>query len=109
VAGNGVPGYSGDGGPAAAAQITIPVGIAADAFGRLFIADTVNKCIRMVSPDGTISTVAGNGIPGYSGDDGPATEAEFGSLSALWVDAAGDVYAAHQYYNVIRVLRPAKQ
>ena len=109
VAGSGVAGSSGDGGPAVSARLNAPVALAADAFGNLFIADSYNNRIRMVSADGTISTVAGNGTTGYSGDGGPATEAQFGSLSALWIDPAGNLYAADQYYNVIRVMKPARQ
>jgi sugar lactone lactonase YvrE len=70
VAGNGTFGYSGDGGPATSARLNYPTGVAIDAEGNLYIADYFNP-IRKVTPSGTISTVAGNGIPGFSGDDGP--------------------------------------
>ncbi|MGH9657811.1 MAG: hypothetical protein ACRD96_04650, partial [Bryobacteraceae bacterium] len=80
VAGNGRLGYSGDGAPATSAQLRlglgqgvfISAGLAVDRAGNLFIADTSNHCIRRVSPDGIITTVAGNGTRGFSGDGGPA-------------------------------------
>jgi trimeric autotransporter adhesin len=70
TAGVGSIGHSGDGGPATAAQLANPGGMAVDSAGNLYIADMWNVCIRMVTPAGTISTVAGNGTEGYSGDGG---------------------------------------
>ena len=105
VAGDGTAGYSGDGGPAASAQLNGPVGLAVDTADNLYIADSFSGRIRMVSPSGIITTVAGNGAPGYSGDGGPATDAQLGSLSGLAVDTAGNLYAADQYYNAIRLLQ----
>lgn len=75
VAGTGVGSYSGDGGPATEARIEAPRSVAALADGGFLIPDTGNDRIRRVSPDGTITTVAGNGVRGYSGDGGPATQA----------------------------------
>ena len=75
VAGNGTPGFAGDGGAAASAQINGPFGLAVDAAGNLYIADTGNNVVRKVSPDGTISTVAGTGTAGYLGDGGAARNA----------------------------------
>ncbi len=75
VAGDGAPGFSGDGGPATSAQLNYPFGVAADAAGSLFIADAWNNRIRKVTPAGVISTVAGDGTPFFSGDGGPATSA----------------------------------
>jgi hypothetical protein len=75
VAGNGTPGFSGDGGPATAAQLYSPFGVGVDATGDLYIADIDNNRIRMVS-NGIITTVAGNGAAGFSGDNGPAIDAE---------------------------------
>jgi sugar lactone lactonase YvrE len=75
VAGNGTSGSSGDGGPATSAQIEGAAGLALDGFGNLYIADNHGNRIRKVTPAGTISTVAGNGVAGYSGDGGPATKA----------------------------------
>ena len=77
VAGNGTAGYSGDGGPATAAELNDPNGVAVDSAGDLFIADSGNNVIReVVKATGDIITVAGNGTAGYSGDGGPATAAE---------------------------------
>jgi hypothetical protein len=101
VAGTGTSGYSGDNGPATAAQLNWPGGVAVDASGTLYIADTGNHVIRKVS-DGTISTVAGTGKPGYSGDNGPATSALLGMPSGVAVDASGDLYIADTGANVAR-------
>ncbi len=91
LAGNGTPGYSGDNGPAAAAQLNQPRGIAADSSGNLYIADTGNHCVRKVSSSGTITTVAGTGIQGLSGDGIPATIAELGLPTSVAVDATGNL------------------
>src|ERR1051325_910221 len=72
VAGNGLPAYFGDGLPATLASLFVPTGIAVDATGNLFIADLLNNRVRRVSASGTITTVAGNGIPRFGGDGGPA-------------------------------------
>ncbi len=93
VAGNGTPGFSGDNGPAASAQLSSPYGVAVDAAGNLFIADSQNARIRKVS-GGVITTVAGNGTFGFSGDNGPATSAQVGSPWGVAVDAAGNFYTA---------------
>ena len=71
VAGNGTQGSGGDGGPATSAQLFNPTGVAVDTAGNLFIADMANNRIRKVTPAGVISTVAGNGTQGFSGDGGP--------------------------------------
>ncbi len=92
VAGNGSTGYSGDGGPAANAQLNGPQGVAVDAAGNLYIADTENNAIREVTPAGLIATVAGNSLAGYSGDGGQATSAQIGSPVGVAVDAAGDIF-----------------
>src|SRR5450759_4117502 len=102
VAGNSRPGYSGDGGPATSAQLKLtsslftPNGVAADSSGNLYIADSGNFRIRRVSPDGIITTVAGNGIYGFSGegDGGPATSARLGGPTGLAVDSTGRLYIA---------------
>jgi len=78
VAGTGVQGFAGDGGPATAAQLSFPFGVAATADGGFLVIDSGNDRIRRVSPDGTITTVAGNGTVGYSGDGGPAIAASLG-------------------------------
>jgi hypothetical protein len=76
VAGTGVAGFSGDGGPAIAAQLNAPAGVAATADGGFLIADTSNQRVRRVAPSGRITTVAGTGTQGFSGDGGPATAAQ---------------------------------
>ena len=97
VAGTGTAGYSGDGGPAVDAELAFAggaAGLVVDAEGNLFIADHQNERIRRVGIDGMITTVAGTGTAGYSGDDGPATEAMLDSPIALAVDADGNLYIA---------------
>ena len=92
VAGSGEQGYSGDGGPATAAQLTFPDGVEVDAAGNLYIADTGNRCIRKVDIDGNISTIAGTGTRGFSGDGGPATAAQLRWPRGVAVDTAGNLY-----------------
>jgi uncharacterized protein (TIGR03437 family) len=93
VAGNGTPGFSGDNGPATSAQLANPLGVAADSAGSVYIADRNNHRVRKVS-GGVITTVAGNGTPGFSGDNGPATSAELNYPEGVAVDSAGNVYIA---------------
>ena len=93
VAGNGTPGFSGEGGPATSAQLYAPSGVAVDTAGNLYISDTYSGSIRKVS-NGVITTVAGNGTPGFSGDNGPATVAQLNSPYGLAVDTAGNLYIA---------------
>jgi uncharacterized protein (TIGR03437 family) len=100
VAGNSRPGYSGDGGPATNAQLANPLGVAVDASGNLFIADTNNSRIRRISPSGIITTVAGNGIIGFSGDGGPATSAQLANPTGVAVDGAGNLFIADTNYNL---------
>jgi sugar lactone lactonase YvrE len=107
VAGNGTPGYRGDGGPATDARLSDPSGVAVDGRGNLYIADTGNAVVREVTPDGTILTVAGNGSVGLSGDYGPATRAQLNTPTALAVDHAGDLFIADTADNVVREVRPS--
>ncbi len=103
VAGNGTQGYSGDNGPATAAELSLPFGVAVDTAGNLFIADTYNDVIReVVKATGDIVTVAGDGTFGYSGDNGPATAAELDYPAGVAVDATGDLFIADKYDNAIR-------
>jgi uncharacterized repeat protein (TIGR01451 family) len=107
VAGNGKPGYSGDGGPATGAQLDSPLGVGVDGSGNVYIADSGNNVIRKVSAaTGVITTVAGNGKPGYTGDGGLATSAQLTPAGAA-VDAAGDIYIADSSNNVIREVMAA--
>lgn len=102
IAGNGTAGYSGDGGPAASAGLYSPRGLAVDGAGNVYIADTLNRRIRKVDASGVITTVAGNGTSGYSGDGGPATSASLNSAWDVTVDAAGNLYIADRNNHRIR-------
>jgi hypothetical protein len=83
-----------------------PVGIAVDAAGSIYIADSNNSRIRKVNPDGNIVTIAGRGGSGYSGDNGSATSAVFSFPRGLTIDSAGKVYIADTQNSVVRVLTP---
>ena len=104
VAGNGIAGLSGDGGPAVDAEINTPSGIAVDAGGNVYIADQGNARIRRVS-NGLITTIAGTGLRGPSGHGGPATGASLGTVHALAIDAAGSLFLADG--NTIREISNA--
>ena len=107
LAGNGIQGSSGDGGPAVQAQLYNPAGLKLDKFGNLYIAD--GPSVRMISPAGIITTVAGTGVAGFSGDGGPATSAQLSGAWGLAFDRTGALYVADSAGNSIRVLRPAGQ
>jgi len=94
VAGNFWNGSSGDGGPAASAQLNQPEGLAVDTAGNLYVADAWNNRVRKVAASGIITTVAGNGTRGFSGDGSPATSAQLDTPEGLAVDAAGNLYIA---------------
>lgn len=102
IAGSGVRGYGGDGGPATSAMLDSPEGVAVDRDGNLYIADRRNHAIRKVSEQGVISTVAGTGIQGFAGDGGPATRAQLKFPSAVAVDETGNLYIADTQNNRIR-------
>jgi sugar lactone lactonase YvrE len=98
VAGMGIPGYGGDGGPATAALLKSPSGLALDRAGGLYIADQNNHRVRRVDPTGRITTVAGTGIASFGGDGGPATAAHLWLPESVTVDASGSLYIA-DYFN----------
>jgi len=102
IAGNGTVGSSGDGGAATSAQLNYPVGIEIDAQGNIYIADTYNNTVRRVDTSGIITTIAGNGTAGYSGDGGAATSAQLDEPSGVEVDPLGNIYIADRNNNVIR-------
>lgn len=105
IAGTGSAGYTGDGGPALSATINDPQGIAYDGAGNLYIADNLNFVIRKVDAQtGVITTVAGNGSQGSSGDDGFATNAQLGSPVGIAVDQFGNIYIADQSNHRVRVV-----
>ena len=106
LAGTGVDGYGGDGGPATAAQLNRPIGVALDAAGNVYVAERENDRVRRIAPDGTIETFAGTGEFGHGGDGGPATAAQLGEPSDVAVDSAGNVYVADQYNHRIRRVAP---
>src|ERR1035437_8017753 len=91
VAGSGTGGFSGDNGPATSAQLYLPLGVAVDSAGNLYIADNGNERIRKVS-NGVITTVAGSGTGGFSGDNGPATSAQLAFPAGIAVDSTGNLY-----------------
>ena len=103
LAGNGLAGYSGDGGAAANAQLTTPAGVATDSSGNVYIADRGNNAVRVVNSSGIISTAAGNGLAGYSGDGGPAVSAMVGNPTGLAVDASGNLYISDGSVRVRKV------
>ena len=109
IAGNSRAGYSGDGGAAVNAQLNAPVGVAVDAAGNVYIADSLNNRVRIVFPNGTINTFAGNGTVGYPGavgDGGAANQAQLQLPSGVAVDTKGNVYIADTADNLIRLVTP---
>ncbi len=102
-AGYGTGGFSGDGGIATSAELNLPYDVTVDGAGNIYIADTLNRRIRKVdAATGIITTFAGDGIIGSSGDGGPAIDAELGFPQEVAADAAGNIYIADDLYNNIR-------
>jgi len=101
-AGNGAPGGAGDGGPATQAELQMPRGLAFGPDGSFYIAEQGGNRVRRVRPDGTITTVAGTGAPGFSGDGGPATQAELRHPFSVSVAADGTLYIADTDSHRIR-------
>src|SRR5437660_8032714 len=106
VAGTGSPGFSGDNGPATQAQLNGPFDLAFDAAGNLYIVDADNDRVRKVSPDGTITTVAGTGQPGFAGDNGKATDAQLKLRVGVVADGAGDLFIADLSNHRVRKVTP---
>jgi sugar lactone lactonase YvrE len=106
VAGTGTAGLNGDGGPAAAGTVDLyyPSGVAVDGAGNLCIADRSNQRVRMVSPAGLVTTVAGTGTAGYNGDGGPAGSAQLNAPSGVAVDGAGNLYIADRSNQRVRMV-----
>jgi sugar lactone lactonase YvrE len=112
VVGTGMPGFSGDGGPALMAQLNNPVGQAAapagrivfDTSGNLYIADTGNHRVRRVDASGVITTVAGNGTAGTSGDGGPATNAQLNAPADVEIGPDGTLYIADTQNSCVRAV-----
>jgi NHL repeat len=103
IAGTGEKGYAGDGGPAVSALLNEPFMCAFDAQGNLYVAEALNHCVRrMDQRTGVITTVAGTGTPGYSGDGGPATQATLHQPYSLQIDTHGDLYIVDRLNAVIR-------
>ena len=102
IAGNGVTGYSGDGGSAIDAELNDPNGVALDSAGNLYIAEFLNERVRKVGTNGTITTVAGTGVAGFSGDGGPATMASLNGPSRVALDQAGNLYIADSDNHRVR-------
>ncbi|MES2479230.1 MAG: T9SS type A sorting domain-containing protein [Bacteroidota bacterium] len=103
LAGTGSSGYSGDGGAASAATFYSPIGLAVDYSGNVYVADVGNHCIRKITAaTGVITTVAGSGVAGYSGDGGAATSARLYAPYDVTVDASGNLYIADVSNNCIR-------
>ena len=102
IAGTGSAGYNGDNIPGTQAQLNTPWRVTMDPAGNLYIADAVNDRIRKLAPNGIITTVAGNGNPGYSGDGGPAINATLRIPEQAEIDVFGNMYIADSGNNVIR-------
>ena len=107
IAGTGTYAFSGDGGPATAAELNLPLSIYVDSSGVIFFTDQDNQRIRKISTTGIISTIAGNGVAGFSGDGGQATDAELNTPQCLTLDASGNIYFSDYSNNRIRKISPS--
>lgn len=108
LAGNGTGGYSGDGGAATSAKLFTPHGVAVDAAGNVYIADTQNNRLRKVAAsDGTIATLAGNGSPAFGGDGGPAADALLNYVPDVSIDGNGNLYLSDEHNHRVRKITAA--
>ena len=106
IAGNGIATWAGDGGPASSASLNLPNRVFADNSGNIFIADVGNNVIRKINTSGIISTIAGTGIQGFSGDGGPAINATLSTPTGVAADNAGNIYISDQGNSRIRLINP---
>ncbi|HTA83119.1 MAG TPA: NHL repeat-containing protein [Bacteroidia bacterium] len=102
IAGNGKVGYTGDGGPGTSASLKHPMSVTADAWGNIYIADAGNNCIRKINAKGIITTIAGTGEAGYTGDKGQATAAKLNYPNSVYADVSGNIFIADEGNNCIR-------
>ena len=107
IAGTGISGFFGDNAPAASAQLNLPTALALDTAGNLYLADTGNHRIRKISTSGIITTIAGTGTQGFSGDNAPATTAAIDSPTGLALDSANNLYLADTHNHRIRKITAA--
>lgn len=107
IAGTGTAGYSGDGGPALSADLNNPWGLFLDTAGNLYFSDINNQVVRRIDISGIITTVAGNGTVGFSGDGGPAIQASMNFPSGVVVDASGNLYIADRFNHRVRIVNSA--
>jgi hypothetical protein len=104
IAGTGVAGYSGDGGPASQARLNGPYGVFAGRRGEILIGDSFNNVVRRIDDRGIIHTIAGTGRRGHAGDGGPALEAELDAPQGIHADSQGMIYVGDEHNHAIRVI-----
>lgn len=109
VAGAGVAGYTGDGGPAVQATLTLPYDVTVDRAGNLYIADNGNSAVRRVDTNGIITSFVGNGVSGFNGDGIPAASAWLNQIRGVALDAAGNLYIADTLNSRVRVVNMGTQ
>ena len=105
-AGDGILGYAGDNGPATSARLALPTFLATDTAGNVYVSDTLNNVIRKIDTNQTITTIAGTGFSGYTGDRGPAKQAKLYEPGGLDFDGEGDLWFADSLNHAIRAITP---